>query len=101
MRKLHLTLLAAAAVLGLAACGGGSTTTTAGSSTSQGGAEQVSSTTPENGCGSVNLPAVKDPDGVVAQLPAENRAAYRGYPYVVHKSPWADWRPKGEPPYRV
>lgn len=47
------------------------------------------------------MAAVKDPDGVVAQLPADQQAAYQGYPYAVQKSPWADWKPKGAPPYKV
>src|SRR3954454_4568881 len=90
----------AALALGLSACGGGSVSqdTGAGSTAT---AANVTLTTPKTGCGSVPLPAVKDPDGVVAQLPAEQQVAYKGYPYTVHKSPWADWKPDGPGPYKV
>ena len=86
--------MASVALLGLAACGG----------TSSGGGASgttVALKEPASGCGSVPLPAVKDPDGVVAQLPAEQKAAFVGYPYTVHKSMWGDWKPKGSPPYDI
>ncbi|UGS36158.1 substrate-binding domain-containing protein [Capillimicrobium parvum] len=94
----------AALALAVAGCGGGSSSgsgATAGTGSTGSTAEAVALTTPAAGCGSLPLPAVQDPDGVVAQLPADHQAAYKGYPYVVHKSPWADWKPKGEPPYKV
>ncbi|MFL5847068.1 MAG: substrate-binding domain-containing protein [Solirubrobacteraceae bacterium] len=87
-------LLAASALLGLAACGGGS-----GSSGPSG--TKVSLEEPKSGCGSVPVPAVQDPDGVVAQLPAEQKAAYEGYAYPVHKSMWSDWKPDDAGPYDV
>jgi ribose transport system substrate-binding protein len=87
-------LVAAVAALGLAACGG---------SSGGGGASgsDVALKEPASGCGSVPLPAVKDPDGVVAQLPAEQKAAFEGYPYTVHKSMWSNWKPTGPGPYDV
>ncbi len=92
--------LAAALALGLAACGGGSVSTgTSGGSTAA--TQNATLTAPKTGCGSVQLPAVKDPDGLVAKLPPEQQAAYEGYGYTVHKSPWADWKPQGPGPYKV
>src|SRR3954447_24042479 len=87
-------LVGSVALLGLAACGG----TSAGGGPS---GKTVALKTPASGCGSVPLSAVKDPDGVVAQLPADQKAAYAGYPYTVHKSMWSDWKPKGAAPYDI
>src|SRR3954447_18266466 len=87
-------LSASVALLGLAACGGSS-----GGGGPSGSA--VSLKAPASGCGSVPLTAVKDPDGVVAQLPPDQKSAYFGYPYTVHKSMWSDWKPKGPGPYDI
>jgi ribose transport system substrate-binding protein len=38
---------------------------------------------------------------VVAALPAEQQESFAGYLNEVRRSPWADWEPKGEPPYKV
>src|SRR3954463_16227679 len=94
LRCVWMVLGIVALLLGVAACGGSS-----GGSGPSG--SNVSLQEPKSGCGSVPLPAVKDPDGVVAQLPAEQKAAYRGYPYTVHKSMWGNWKPKGPGPYDV
>src|SRR3954452_13008746 len=87
-------LSASVALLGLAACG-------AGSSSGGSSGTTVSLKAPASGCGSVPLTAVKDPDGVVAQLPADQKAAYFGYPYTVHKSMWSDWKTNGPGPYNI
>jgi len=87
-------LVTTVALLGLAACGGSS-----GAGGTSG--SKVALKEPASGCGSVPLPAVKDPNEVVVQLPAEQKAAYRGYPYTVHKSMWSDWKPNGPGPYDV
>lgn len=51
----------------------------------------------------VNVPTVapKDPDGVVAKLPADVATAYNGYPVEVTASAWADWKPSHPGPYEV
>jgi ribose transport system substrate-binding protein len=84
----------------LAACGG---SVQSGGSPAAGttAAAAVAVAPPASGCGSFATPAVKDPDGVVAQLPDALQARYAGYPYTVRKSAWADWKPKHEPPYTV
>ena len=94
LRCVWMVLGIVALLLGVAACGGSS-----GGSGPSG--SNVSLQEPKSGCGSVSLEAVKDPDGVVAQLPAKQKDAYVGYPYTVHKSMWSDWKPKGSPPYDV
>jgi ribose transport system substrate-binding protein len=38
---------------------------------------------------------------VVASLPAKHRQRYAGYVGEVRRSPWANWKPKGDPPYKV
>jgi ribose transport system substrate-binding protein len=40
-------------------------------------------------CGAMPGAAPKDPDGVVAKLPAVAQASYTDYPYEVKASPWA------------
>src|SRR3954463_9780644 len=94
LRCVWMVLGIVALLLGVAACGGSS-----GGSGPSG--SNVSLQEPKSGCGSVSLEAVKDPDGVVAQLPAKQKDAYVGYPYTVHKSMWSDWKPKRSPPYDV
>ncbi|MGH2877538.1 MAG: substrate-binding domain-containing protein [Solirubrobacteraceae bacterium] len=79
-------LLAAALALAVGACGGASSSISARASSN---------------CGTVPSVAPKDPSGVLAQLPAVYRQSYNGYPGVVRASPWANWKPKGEPPYTV
>jgi ribose transport system substrate-binding protein len=41
----------------------------------------------------VVLPAPKDPDGVLAALPAATRAMFAGYAFPVRKSAWSSWKP--------
>jgi ribose transport system substrate-binding protein len=87
-------------VLALAGCGGSSS----GSSGSNAGAAStpaISPQTPKTGCGSFTAAAPEDPDGVLAALPARQRAALAGYPAPVRRSAWANWRPSHAAPYRV
>jgi ABC-type sugar transport system substrate-binding protein len=62
---------------------------------------------PANGCGSYSAAMPKDPDGLIASLDAEHRAAYPGYSAYdpsglsVIKSAWADWKPSHPAPYRI
>ena len=89
-----------AASIGVAACGS-SSGSSGGSFTAAAGAPYVSQTPPKSGCGSFDMPAVKDPDDVVAGLPKSTAAAYRGFQEPVSKSPWQSWKPKSGPPYSV
>jgi ribose transport system substrate-binding protein len=94
-----LTGLASAVAMcvALTACGGSS-----GSDGSTPSASKaVTVKTLATGCGSLPVPAVKDPDGVVAALPKQQRDAFGGYSVAVKKSPWATWKPKHPPPYTV
>ena len=52
-------------------------------------------------CGSVPSVAPVDPDGIVARLPASSRRAYDAYATPVRSSPWASWKPRHGPPYKV
>lgn len=97
-KKLLLVTCLAALTSVLAACGG---SVQSGGSAPTGSTVAVSADPPASGCGSFTAPAVKDPDGVVAQLPPELRDRYAGYPYTVRKSAWSDWKPKHDPPYTV
>jgi ribose transport system substrate-binding protein len=97
-RSLLVATCLAALTCGLTACGGSvqSSGSAAGATTAD-----VPVAPPTSGCGSFTAPAVKDPDGVVAALPADLRSLYAGYPYTVARSAWADWKPKHDPPYTV
>lgn len=66
-----------------------------------GGSPAAPSASSSGGCGNVPTIAPKDPDGVLASLPANARAWYNAYPVGVYKSQWADWKPKHAAPYTV
>ena len=84
------------ASLTITACGGGSSNSQEGTT-----GKKVSATVPKTGCGSLQLPAVKDVDGVVKTLPASTQASYEGLSLPVTKSNWENFKPKGPPPYKV
>src|SRR4051812_11831675 len=94
MRSKISCLLLLAACVGLTACG-------AGDSGGTDAANTATVKTLSSGCGSAKLPAAKDPDGVLAALPASYRTEYAGYPTAVRKSPWSTWKPSHGPPYKV
>jgi ribose transport system substrate-binding protein len=96
-RRLTGAVGATVACVVLSACGG-SSGSDARSSAARG---TVAVKTLASGCGSLPIPAVKDPDGVVAELPKQQRDAFGGYSVAVRKSPWATWKPKHPPPYTV
>ena len=64
-------------------------------------------TPPKTGCGSFDAPMPADADRVLAGLDAEHQRAYGGYfafPGAhgkIVESPWANWKPKHRPPYKV
>jgi ABC-type sugar transport system substrate-binding protein len=96
-----IAALALAAGLGLAACSSGSSSSSStGPSTSQ--SASVASTpgaasaaaAPAGKCGTIPTTLPKDPDGVIAALPASLQALYNGYPTGVYKSAFASWKPK-------
>ena len=80
----------------LAACGADSSGDKKGASS-----KSVDPALPASGCGSVDLPKPKDPDGIVAALPEKFQTYYAGYPDEVTKSVWSDFKPDHPPPYRV
>jgi ribose transport system substrate-binding protein len=52
------------------------------------------------------IPAVptalpKDPNGVAKTLTGVARTAIAGYPGTVYRSPWANFKPKGKPPWKI
>jgi ABC-type sugar transport system substrate-binding protein len=96
-----IAALALAAGLGLAACSSGSSSSSStGPSTSQSasaastpGAASAAAA-PAGKCGTIPTTLPKDPDGVIAALPASLQALYNGYPTGVYKSAFASWKPK-------
>src|SRR4051794_37995647 len=61
----------------------------------------VSIDIPKSGCGAVPTPLPADPDGVLAKLPAKDKAQYAGYTEPVTKGVWSDYKPNHGPPYKV
>jgi ABC-type sugar transport system substrate-binding protein len=102
-----IAALALAAGLGLAACSSSSSgpapsstgSSSAGSSTAASSATSPSASASSAGaaaagaCGTVPTTLPKDPDGVVAALPASLQTLYNGYPTGVYKSAFASWKP--------
>jgi ribose transport system substrate-binding protein len=91
----------AAAAGAFTGCGGGGTSATSAGTQSDEPASSVPIRQMERGCGSMPLPAPKDPDGVLASLPARYHDTYAGYIGNIRRSPWASWKPKHGPPYKV
>lgn len=52
-------------------------------------------------CGKVPQIAPKDPQNILAELPADVADDYNGYPTEVLRSAWADWKPSHDGPYKV
>ncbi len=94
-----LTAAIGLACLAVAGCGGGSSGTSSDEPPPTSTETQIREVS--SGCGSFPTPMPADPDGVVAALPPEQRKAFAGYPREVRRSPWADFEPKGDPPYKV
>ena len=87
-------LLAALALAGtVAACGGDDE-----SSSSSSGSQSASA---GGDCGTVPTQAAKDSAGIIKGLGEAHVAAYNGWGGEIEASPWADFKPKGEPPYTV
>ena len=95
----------------LTACGSSSSSSSATSSSAA--ATSSSATTAANASASsasgttpACVPPVpsslpNDPDGVAASLTGAAKAAMGGYPGTVYKSPWADFKPKHGPPWKI
>jgi ABC-type sugar transport system substrate-binding protein len=77
-----LTALALTASLGLSACSAKKNTAA------------VSGSAASSSCGTIPTSEPSDPDGVLSSLSASTKALYNGYPVAVHKSAFADWKPK-------
>jgi ribose transport system substrate-binding protein len=105
-------LLAAMALLSstvvVAACGGSGSSGASGG----GGGEKIPAFAenfkpPASGCGSFSAKTPADPDGVIAGLDAEHKAAMGGYAdfpqstVKVLKSAWSDWKPTHPAPYNI
>src|SRR4051794_19986664 len=106
MKRAGLAIAAAAmALIGAGCAKTNSSGSTAGGAKVPAFAEGYKS--PTSGCGSyaVNPPA--DPDGVIAQLDGDHKAALGGYAdfkgstVKVLKSRWASWKPGHSGPYTV
>ena len=84
-RTLAAGLAALALSLSLAACGEDATPSASASGS----------------CGDVPTAAPKDPDGILAALPAAVRDDYNLYTSPVLASAWSNWKPKHDGPYKV
>ena len=107
MKRAGLAIVAAAMVVAGSGCAKSSST-----ATSAGGAAKVPAFArgfkpPTSGCGSYPIRQPADPDGVIASLDAQHRAALGGYAdfpgstVKVVKSRWANWKPAHPGPYKV
>ncbi len=84
-------LVAGLAVVVLAAAAFAAYGASAGTSTTRAAAK----------CGDIPKVAPKDPQKLVAKLPASLRAEYQGFSGQILPSAWTNWKPKGSPPYTV
>src|SRR3954452_227540 len=75
--------------LSLAACGSRSNASSAGGASA------------DASCVTVPNVAPKDPQGVLAKLPADVSAAFNGYPAEIVPSAWAGWKADHAAPYKV
>jgi ribose transport system substrate-binding protein len=82
--------------LGLSACGSDTPATSASANGTPAAVPAAA-----GACGSVPQIAPKDPQNVLAGLPADVTAAYNGYPTEVLPSAWANWKPSHPGPYKV
>src|SRR4051794_39957153 len=80
---------AAVLALTLAACGEGSDAASSAGSPA------------DPSCVTVPDVAAKDPQGVLAKLPADVAAAFNGYPGEILPSAWAGWKADHAAPYKV
>lgn len=102
MNRLIACCAALAASTALAACGAsGDSSSSSGDYTKAATADPVSLEIPKSGCGAVATPLPPDPDGVLAKLPAKDKAQYAGYTEPVTKGVWSDFKPNHGPPYKV
>src|SRR3954463_4907777 len=88
-----------AASVALGACG--SSDDGGGSFTKSASSAPVSIDIPKSGCGAVATPLPPDADGVLAKLPAKDKAQYAGYTEPVTNGVWSDYKPSHGPPYKV
>lgn len=95
LRLTGLVVALVASVL-LAACGSGG-----GSSATTGGSTAANAASAASGCGAIPTKPPSDPQNLLADLPARIRAGYNGFPATIEPSPWAHWKPKHGPPYKV
>jgi ribose transport system substrate-binding protein len=97
MRIHHLRTAGALGVIvlgaALAACGTSSPSTSAKTTSSAGKTPSCVPGVPST------LPG--DPDGVASALTGAAKAAMGGYPGTVYASPWANFKPKQGPPWKI
>lgn len=95
----------------LTACGSSSSSssssaTAAAAPATSSSAATAASTASASGTTPACVPSVpaslpNDPDGVAASLTGAAKAAMGGYPGTVYKSPWASFKPKHGPPWKI
>jgi ribose transport system substrate-binding protein len=101
MRRILGAFGALSASVALAACGANDDSSSSGDYTKAATSAPVSLEIPKSGCGAVATPLPRDPDEVIAKLPAKDKAQYAGYKTPVSKGVWSDFNPDHGPPYKV
>ena len=109
MRSWSRCLPIAAAILSmlvLAACGSSGDSSTASSTPAAASTTATTTQASSGGGGASCIPPTpttmpNDPDGVVANLTGAAKAGMGGYPGTVYKSPWADFKSKHGPPWKI
>ena len=100
VRRYVVALAVVAVSVALAACGDDSNDSGGGASAKPGDAKLYTEI-PASGCGSKPTVPTDDPDGVLAELPKTQQAGYESLSIPTLASGWADFKPKGDPPYTV
>jgi ribose transport system substrate-binding protein len=98
-KRLRTSICAAAILVAAAIAGCGGSVSNGSPSATHAAAKTPPA--PATGCGSVQMPAAQDPDGILASLPKSYASNYAGYTTPVRKSNWSDWKPDGPGPYKV
>jgi ABC-type sugar transport system substrate-binding protein len=106
-RYLACACAVALAAVALSACGKTSSassspsSSTASSSASAGAATTSASASAASGCGTTPTLPFHDQSGVISALGPAYTSQYNGFPTPIFKSAFANFKPKGSPPYTI
>lgn len=99
VRRYVVAVAVVAISVALAACGSDSDGGDGGSANAADA--KLYTEVPASGCGSQPTIPADDPEGVVAELPKAQQAAYESLSIPTYKSSWSNFKPKHAPPYTV